>query len=167
MILDMLSSFCFERTFATTGYSTDATANAGLDDAGYVDLGETDAFAADSDTGTMSLGLGTPLTLEALVTTLMNDAATPRAITCIVSLETADDSGFTSNLTTILTLPTFAAGSEAGTKVSAFLPLGNVYRRYLRVKFTVSGTLTGGKFSAYLCKDAQNNVNYPSRITVA
>lgn len=168
MILDMLSSFCFAKSFTATGYSTDATANAGQGDGGYIDLGESDAFAADSDTGTEYIMIGDkPIYVEAIVTTLMNDANTPRTGTCLVTLEMADDSSFTSNLTTLMTLGTFAAGAAAGTKLTGVLPFATAYRRYLRAKFTMAvANLTGGAFSCYLLDNLQANVCYPGRITV-
>jgi hypothetical protein len=169
----MLDAFCLEKAFTATGYSTDSVANAGQGDHGYIDLGATDAFAASSNTGTEYFGVGEPIAVEAIVTTLMDDAHTPRTGTCVVTIETADDTAFTSNLTTLLTLyaqgsstVTFAAGSAAGTRVQGRLPLGALYRRYLRAKFTMGATLSGGKFSCYLAKDLQNNYNYPGRITV-
>jgi len=163
----MLSAFCFEKAYTATGYSTDATANAGQGDHGYIDLGSTDAFAVSSNTGTEYFGVGEPICVEAIVTTMMNDANTPRTGTCVVTIETADDTAFTSNLTTLMTLGTFAAGSVAGTRLQGRLPLGSLYRRYLRAKFTMGfANLTGGKFSCYLAKDLQNNTNYPGRITI-
>jgi hypothetical protein len=135
---------------------------------GYIDLGATDAFAASSNTGTEYYGVGEPICVEAIVTTLMNDANTPRTGTCIVTIEMADDAAFSSNLTTLMTLGTFAAGSVAGTKLQGRLPLGTAYRRYLRAKFTMGvANLTGGKFSCYLAHDLQDNSIYPGRITVS
>jgi hypothetical protein len=167
MILDMLTSFCYAKAFTATGYSTDSVANAGLGDKGYVDLGATDAFALSSNTGTEYLGVGVPLLVEAVVTTLMNDANTPRTGTCLVTIEMADDTLFTSNLTTLLTLGTFPAGSKAGVRFQAYMPFGTAYRRYLRAKFTMAvASLTAGKFSCYMAKDLANTTNYPSRITV-
>jgi len=166
MILDILSSFCFKKAFTSTGYSTDDT-SAGTTGHGFIDLGATDAFALNSNTGTEYFGVGESIAIVILVTTLMNDASTPRAITVACTLETADDSAFTSNLTTIATLGTLAAGSVAGTRIVGRLPLGAAYRRYIRVKFTLSGTLTGGKFSAFLAHDVDFNTAYPSRIIVS
>src|SRR5664280_295023 len=166
MILDKLSAFCFAKAYTATGYSTDATANAGFEDLGYIDLGATDAFALSSNTGTEYFGVGEPvISVEAIVTTLMNDANTPRTGTAVVTIEMADDAAFTSNLTTLMTLGTFAAGSVAGTRIQGYLPQGPAYRRYLRAKFTMGvANLTAGKFSCYLAKDLQNNHNYPGRI---
>ena len=168
MILDLLTSFCFQKAFTATGYSTDSVANAGLGDHGYVDLGATDAFAASSNTGTEYFGVGEPsIYVEAIVTTLMNDANTPRTGTCLVTIEMADDTAFSSNLTTLLTLGTFPAGSKAGVRLQGRLPVGSAYRRYLRAKFTMAvASLTAGKFSCYMARDLANNYIYPGRITI-
>ncbi len=163
MILDLLSSFVFKKAYTTSpGYSTDDTSG-GTSMAGYIDLGATDAFAKSSNTGVEYLGVGESLFLCVLVTTLLNDANTPRQGTVIATLETADDSAFTSNLTTIMTLDTIPAGSKAGVRSIGRLPYSKAYRRYIRVKFTFAVTLTAGKLSAFLVHDADLNTSYPSR----
>ena len=164
MILDSLSYFCEKQAVTVTGYST----NMGSAGTGYIDLGETDAFDLNTNTGTEKFGVGEPIELEVLVTTALSDAASPHAAGAALVLETADDTAFSSNKTTVLTIGTFTAGAApAGTKFTHRLPISPDYRRYLRVAWTVgSGPFSVGKISAYLLKDSQQNHIYPSRITV-
>jgi hypothetical protein len=165
MILDTLTGFCNNLAVTNAAkYSTDdSVSKLGTSGAGYIDLGNTDAFASD---GTEYFGVGEPpLYVVAGLNALMNDAGTPRTITLAVTLETADDSAFTSNLTTIMTLGTFAAGSAAGSRFVQALPVGVKFRRYIRLKFTPSGTLTGGTVYGFMAKDVDGGQNYPSRTT--
>lgn len=61
----------------------------------------------------------------------------------------------------------FAAFSVAGTDLCRVkLPAGD-YERYLGVRFTVaSGPLTGGKFDAFIVKDAQSYRAYAAGSTI-
>jgi hypothetical protein len=167
-IIDVLAAFCFKFSITGAGpvYSTSDT-SAGTKGAGYIDLGASDQFAKSTNTGTEYIGVGEPIMIEALITTKLDDANTPRLGTVVITVETADDAAFTSNLTTLMTLGTFAAGAAAGTALIGRLPVGSVYRRYLRVKATNGTTLTAGKLSAFLLHDAPGGQNYPSRITVS
>ena len=101
------------------------------------------------------------------------------------TIEAATDSGSDATLTVTLesdstenlaTSPTvhfstgalaFAAFSPAGAEVAKIkLPAGD-YERYLGVRFTVaSGPLTGGKFDAFLVKDAQSYRPYAVGSTI-
>jgi hypothetical protein len=173
MNLDILSSFCFKYALAGAGpmYSTGDT-SAGSVGTGYIDLGLTDAFALSGGEGQMYMGVGEPLMVEALLTTTLNDAATPRVVLCTVTLESDYVTTFNGTLTTVLTLGTFGVGAKAGSLLIGFLPFGTAFYRYLRMAFTfhiaagTAGTLTGGAISGFLLHDAQMNISYPSRITV-
>lgn len=101
------------------------------------------------------------------------------------TVEAATDSGSDATLTVTLesdstenlaTSPTvhfstgalaFAAFSPAGAQVCSIkLPAGD-YERYVGVRFTVaSGPLTGGKFDAFLVKDAQSYRPYAVGSTI-
>jgi hypothetical protein len=101
------------------------------------------------------------------------------------TVEAATDSGSDATLTVTLesdstenlaTSPTvhfstgalaFAAFSPAGAEVAKIkLPAGD-YERYVGVRFTVgSGPLTGGKFDAFLVKDAQSYRPYAVGSTI-
>ena len=173
MILDMQSMFSWKQAITSTGYSTDVTnAGCGFQGNGYMDLGPTDAFAL-STMLTEKLGLGggfsNDIYLVALVTTQMNDHPTTPVATVVVTLETADDASFTSNLPTLMTLGTFAAHSAAGSRLAGGLPPLAEFRRYLRVKYTVSGgPLSAGKFSAFFVNTLNaNKGGYPDRLSIA
>ena len=127
MIIDKQAAFCFgfAPPSGTTAFSTDATSSnaaevAGTANGGYIDLGATDAFALSTNTGTERWGIGGGLSndlyLVAMVHTTLNDHPTTPAATVAVTLETADDAAFTSNLTTLMTLGTFAAAAKKGTR---------------------------------------------------
>jgi hypothetical protein len=101
------------------------------------------------------------------------------------TVEAATDSGNDATLTVTLesdstenlaTSPTvhfstgaiaFAAFSPVGSEVAKIkLPAGD-YERYLGVRFTVaSGPLTGGKFDAFIVKDAQSYRPYAVGSTI-
>ena len=179
MILDRQTTFCWGFTpgSGTTKFSTDATiSNAvevgGFQGLGYIDLGPTDAFALNTNQGTELFGVGggfsNDLYLEALVYTTMNDTSGTPVATCVVTLETADNAAFNSNLATILTLGTFAAGAKAGTRLAMQLPPVANFRRFLRVKFTIAGAaLSAGAFSAFFTTVLNaNKYGYPQRSSI-
>ena len=98
MILDDLTMFCEKQVLTSSA----ASSNKGSYGTGYIDLGPTDQFATGVNTGTELFGVGEPVNIEALVTTDMTDGASPIAANVDVTLETADDTGFSSNKTNIL-----------------------------------------------------------------
>jgi hypothetical protein len=166
MNLSVLSSFCFKYALTGAGpmYSTGDT-SAGTFGTGYLDLGASDQFSLSG--GKVYEGVGEPVMVEALLSTTLNDAGTPRTITCVVSLQSDTVATFNSGSQfTVMTLGTFAAGATAGTALIGYLPVSVGFFRYLRMVFTFSGTLTGGAISGFLMHDAQLNVCYPSRITI-
>ena len=174
-----MAAFCFKFVLpsGTTAYSTAATSSnaeivAGTKGAGYIDLGADDAFAMNTNQGTEYKGLGggfsNDLYVEALVTTTMNDHPTTPVATVAVTIETADDSAFSSNLTTLMTLGTFAAASAKGERLVQQLPPTGKFRRYLRAKFTVAGgPLTAGAFSCFITNVLNaNKSGYPERTSI-
>jgi hypothetical protein len=122
-----------------------------------------DCFEND---GAAYINVGEPIAIVVGLNNKLDDAGTPRTVTLAISVQVADDAAFTSNLTTLMTLGTFAAGAVAGTLIFGLLPPGALYSRYMRVVFRPSGTLTGGKVYAHLCKDYDKNVIFPSRINI-
>jgi hypothetical protein len=166
MNLDLLSSFCFKYALSGAGpmYSTGDTSG-GSYGTGYIDLGNDDQFAVSG--GKVYEGVGEPLMVEALLSTTLNDANTPRTITCVVSLQSDTVATFNSGSQfTVMTLGTFSAGAKAGSLLIGYLPVSQGFYRYLRMVFTFSGSLTGGAISGFLLHDAQLNVCYPSRVTI-
>lgn len=85
-----------------------------------------------------------------------------------VTFETADDAGLTTNSTVLLTSGTIAlANLTAGaTLIQARIPSA-LYRRYLGVRYTIVGTMSGGgTVDAYLTTNPQANRIYKSAFTV-
>ena len=113
-------------------------------------------------------GFSNDIYLVVVVSTAMNDHPATPVATVTVTLETADDAAFTTNLTTLLTLGTFAAAAKAGTRLASSLPPLADFRRYLRVKYTVAGgPLTAGKFSAFFVNTLDaNKGGYPDRLSI-
>lgn len=166
MTLSVLDAFCLKYALAGAGpmYSTGDT-SAGTFGTGYIDWGASDQFSVSG--GKVYEGVGEPLMVEALLTTTLNDAGTPRTITCAVTLQSDTVATFNSGSAfTVMTLGTFGAGAVAGSALIGYLPVNVGFFRYLRMVFTFSGSLTGGAISGFLMHDAQLNTNYPSRITV-
>lgn len=162
MILDSLTTFTEKQAVTVSA----ASSNGGSFGTGYIDLGPADVFNGN---GTELLAVGEHLDIQVLQTATSVDAHTPVTGTVAVILQTADDAAFTSNLTTLLALGTFTAGSVAGTSLLHRLgPLSAKFRRYIRLYFTVgSGPLIAGAFSGWLARDSQQGQNYPSRINIS
>jgi hypothetical protein len=172
MNLDLLTSFCYKYALTGAGpmYSTGDTSG-GTFATGYIDLGAADEFALTG--GVVYEGVGEPLMVEALLSTTLNDAGTPRIVQCTVTLQSDSLATFNSgSQITVLTLGTFGVGAKAGSILIGYLPVSQAFYRYLRMVFTFhiaaggAGTLTGGAISGFLLHDAQLNVSYPSRITI-
>lgn len=93
----------------------------------------------------------------------VNTALTSGTSTGTVSaqLETADDSGFTTNKTTLIATGAIIVTTAVAGYVfmKAQIPLG--IRRYLRVNYVVaSENLTGGAFDAFIVSDVDALLNY-------
>jgi hypothetical protein len=112
-----------------------------------------------------NLGVGENLYFVAIVTTAFTDTGSDSTMT--LTLETDDNSGFSSALTG-QTIGTFAALSAAGTRLVARLQPDTINERFLRVKYTVAnGNLTTGNFTTFLCHDIQAYTSYPDAITIS
>lgn len=150
MILDTQTMFSNKQAVTASAASTS-----------YIDLGAA-PFATMT---TAPVGVGEEVFVECLCTTAMTDSSSDSTVA--VTIEVADDSSFSTNLTTILALGTFAATSAAKTKLVTRLPMGVSYRRYMRAYYTVAGgNLTTGSFSTFLAKNVQSNTSYPAGYTI-
>lgn len=173
MILDMQAAFTFKQPITVTGSFSSAwtsgSPNAGFQGLGYIDIGAWDVFAMNTNTGTAKIGIGKPLYLVSLITTSMTDHTGTPSATIIATLQTADDSSFTSNLTTVLSQDVFAAATKAGTRRVNALPVDFLYRRYLRMLYTVANPpLTAGKISSFIVLDLSfAKTFYPQRSSIA
>jgi hypothetical protein len=158
MITDTQASFCFNQAVTASAAST----GSGFGGNGYIDLGPA---AFGTIPYTEAFGVGEDVFVEALCTVAMTDSGSDSTVT--VAIETADDSAFSTNKTTILTLGTFAALAAAKTKFVARLTYGATYRRYIRAYFTVAnGDLTTGSFSVFCTNAQQFNTSYPAGYTI-
>jgi hypothetical protein len=89
-----------------------------------------------------------PAYLEVRVDTL---ATSTDSATVAFSLQSADDSAFSTNLTTHFSSGAIAKADLTAGKVVAQTPLPQNLRQYVRVYYTVAvADLTGGKFDAYI-----------------
>jgi hypothetical protein len=142
MMYDKLNTFGTEQAVTASAASTD-----------IIDLG-----------ATRDIGNGEALELVILCT----EAATASgSATVTFSLETDDNSGFSSAATLAGTAAIGKASLTVGTEVLRVkVPFG--VERYLRVYYTVAtGPLTAGKFTAFLADDRQANTAYASGFTVS
>ena len=92
------------------------------------------------------LGVGEDLYLQVTVTGVAGTSPT-----ATVQIETADDSGFSSNLATVATYGPVALPAAGGQVLIAPVPFGD-YRKFLRLKYTLGGTSPAGTFKAALVK---------------
>ena len=104
------------------------TASTSTPSADYLDLGAT------TQQNQRQIGVGTPLYLVAV-----NCGTAFVTGTFSVALQSADDTGFSTNLTTHITSGVFAALPAGGAIILQF-PLDGI-RRYVRVMFIVGATL--------------------------
>ena len=89
--------------------------------------------------------------------------------TLIVTFETADDVGLSTNATVLLSSGTlaFATYATAGTQILVSKLPSALYRRYIGVRYTVaSGPFTAGAIDAFLTTAPQSNRIYKSAFTV-
>ncbi len=112
------------------------------------------------------LGTGQDLYLVVAVVTAFTDSGSDSTVA--VTLETDNDSAFGSPTLAVITLPTFAALTAAGTVKIAKLPPGDVNERYSAVYYTVAnGNLTTGAFDAFLVENIQQFVAYADNVTIS
>lgn len=150
MIMDKMLEFADAQAVTATAISD------------VVDLGTV------TDNATRDIGTGEEIYLIVTTNTSATDSGSDA--TLAVTLESAEDSGLTSNAVVHFSTGAlaFAAFATAGTVLVAVrLPRGS-YKRYLGVRFTVaSGPLTAGAFDAFLVKDQQAYRAYADRQPIA
>jgi hypothetical protein len=111
-----------------------------------------------------NIGVGADMYALCIVQTAMTDTGSDSTVT--VTLETDDNSGF-SSATTAQTLGTFAAVSPVGTKLVAKLQPNKLNERYIRGMYTVAGgNLTTGSFHLSFVSEADLWSTYPDAITI-
>lgn len=114
------------------------------------------------------VGVGTG-GLYLIVQTEVAAASAGSTATVVITLESADDAGLTTNNIIEFSTGVLAAAAyqSAGTRlVTVRLPINN-YRRYLGVRYTIaSGPLTAGAFSAFLTTEATISPVYKSGFVV-
>ena len=142
MIYDKLNTFGTDQAVTTTAASTD-----------IIDLGVV-----------RDIGNGEPMELVILCT---ETATASGSATVTFTLETDDNSGFSSAAVLASSGAIGKAALTAGTEVLRVkVPLD--VERYLRVNYTVAtGPLTAGKFTAFLAHDRQASKAYASGFTVS
>lgn len=89
--------------------------------------------------------------------------------TLIVTFETADDVGLSTNATVLLTSGTlaFATYASAGSQILVAKLPSALFRRYIGVRYTVaSGPFTAGAIDAFITTTPQSNRIYKSAFTV-
>ena len=128
----------------------------------YSDSQAVTASAASTniiDHGIGDAGAGEPSMY--LVVQVDETATAAGAATVVFTLQTDDNSAFSSATDILATAAIGKAALTAGTRVCAFeLPIG--MERYSRVSYTVAtGPLTAGKFSAFLTPVVENIHAYP------
>lgn len=112
----------------------------------------------------VDIGAGEPVWL---VVQVDETAAAAGAATVTVSLESSAAPGMTSARTHATTGAVALANLTAGSEIARLRLPGGDYLRYLGVRYTVgTGPLTGGRFSAFIVKDAQANKAYASGYSV-
>lgn len=158
MILDSQNEFSDAQAVTATAISTNvydlfslgAGGGASISPNARIDVGDADELYVVVQTQTAA-------------TDVTSDA------TLVVTVESADDAGLTTNAQVHLTTGTlaFAAFSPQGTQlIKARLPKG-LYRRYLGVRYTVAaGPLTAGAFDAFLTPSVDNQRPYKSGFIV-
>lgn len=128
------------------------TTEAGTD---YIDLG-----------AVRDIGVGEPLYAVAIVTVAFTDGASNS--TMALTLETDDNTSFSSPALARISLGTFAALSAIGSRLIARIPPERIVERYMRVYYTVAnGDLTTGKFSVFLAHNIQAYTSYAKGYTIS
>jgi hypothetical protein len=144
MILDAALMFDNDVAHLTTDAGTD-----------YIDLG-----------AVRDLGVGEPLYVVAIVTTAFTDSGSTS--TQSLTIETDDNTSFSTPALARITLGTFAALAPVGTRLVKRLSPEDITQRYMRVYYTVAnGDLTTGKFKVFLTKDIQAYTSYADGITIS
>lgn len=111
------------------------------------------------------LGTGEDLYIVCLVDVAMTDSSSNS--TCTVTLETDDNSSF-SSATTGQTLFVFSAVSAAGTVKIARIQPDALNERYSRLYYTMAGgDLSAGSFTAFITHDVQKYVSYADNIVIS
>ena len=106
------------------------------------------------------LGVGEDLYLQVNVTGVAG--TTP---TATIQIETADDSGFSSNLSTIATYGPVSLPAAGGQVLVAPVPFGD-YRKFIRLKYTLGGTSPAGIFKAALVKGITAQKVYADAVVI-
>ncbi len=145
MILDAQLFFDNGVQHLTTGASTD-----------YVDLGSV-----------RDLGAGEPLYCVAIVTTAFTDAGSNS--TMALTLESDDNSSFTSPALARVSMGSFAAVSAIGSRLIKRISPEDITQRYMRAYYTIDGNgdLSTGKFSVFLTHNIQAYTSYADNITIS
>jgi len=76
----------------------------------------------------------------------------------IASVETDDNSSFSSAATVVTGATVLTAAAVAGKTLLAFNLKNADLERYIQVKYTVSGTMSAGAVNAYLCHTDDSGV---------
>lgn len=125
-------------------------------------IGEANLTAA-TNTGTdytKDIGIGEPLwlVLQCDVTATAGGAATNT-----ITFESSDAAALTSPTVHATTVAFSIAQMVGGTTLTALMPPSGLYKQFLGVRYTIAtGPLTAGSFSAFMSRNLQRNVIYPS-----
>ena len=165
MILDLNTIFTTTAgqaiTSATTTNSTDT-----------IDLSPLTAPNAAGGSNTFR-DIGTGDNLFLVVTLLTGSVTTVTSPTIRVDIQTADDTGFSTNARVIsvsptVSLPTTTAAAAAGQRLVVMrLPSEN-FRRYLRAQIVTGGTITTASYTVFaaLVLNADAGLTYADGITI-
>jgi hypothetical protein len=108
------------------------------------------------DTGAQGDAIGSHDWLEVNASTKLDSSSHTGVLT--VTLETADDSSFSTNKTTLLTSTALTA-PITGNILRAIIPIG--VRRYLRCVYTVATeNMNAGAIDARIVSDIDDQLNY-------
>jgi hypothetical protein len=111
-----------------------------------------------------NLGVGQPVYVVVVVTVAFTDGSSDS--TCTVTVETDDNTGF-SSATTAQTIGVFAALTAAGSRLIAALQPNQVNERYSQLKYTMAnGSLTTGTVTAGLVYDYDAYTAYADAVTI-
>lgn len=105
----------------------------------------------------LGIGAGEPIYLVALV-----DEDFDGADSLTITLESSDAANLTGSTVHFSSGAIPGAALLGGRQLVAVALPGGDYKRYLGVRFTPAGTVTGGKVTAFLAKDVQSWKAYES-----
>lgn len=113
-----------------------------------------------------NLGVGEDLYVVVQVDTAMEGSS----VTCVVTLQS--DSAAAQNVAAVThnAIGTFPATSAAGTRFVAKIQPGVDMKRYLAIKYTPTGgagSLSAGKFDAFITKNVDEFRSYADGITIS